>query len=84
MMKGSKKSLNAQILVERDQEGVFIVSLPGVQGAHADGVTLEKAIKNLREVISLLKEHYGEKRFERLVKKENRLVGVLPYDLEYV
>ena len=84
MIKSSKKLSNAQILVERDQEGVFIVSLPGIQGAHADGLTLEKAIKNLKEVVSLIKEHYGEKKFERLVKNENRLFGVIPYDLEYV
>jgi predicted RNase H-like HicB family nuclease len=84
MEKGRKKLLDAHILVERDSEGIFIVSLPGVQGAHADGTTLEQAIKNLKEVVSLLKEHYGEKKFVRLVKNENRFFGVIPYDLEYV
>lgn len=62
MIKSSKKLLNTQIFVERDQDGIFIVSLPGVQGAHADGLTLERAIKNLTEVVSLLREHYGEKK----------------------
>ncbi len=83
MIKNTKKFLGTNILVEKDQDGSFIVSIPGVNGAHADGKTLEQAIKNLNEVISLLKEHYGEKNFLRLIKSENRFFGVLPYSLEY-
>jgi predicted RNase H-like HicB family nuclease len=83
-MKRIKKTLETQILVERDADGVFIVSLPGVQGAHADGATLAVAMKNLKEVLTLLGEYYGEQKFVRMVKKENVLFGVLPYDLEYV
>ncbi len=83
MIKSTKKFLGTNILVEKDVSGGFIVSLPGVQGAHADGQTLEQAIKNLNEVISLLKEHYGEKKFLQLIKSENRFFGVIPYNLEY-
>ena len=83
MIKSTKKFLGTNILVEKDNEGGFIVSLPGIDGAHADGKTLEVAIKNLNEVISLLKEHYGEKSFLRLIKSENRFFGVIPYELEY-
>lgn len=84
MARSDKKLLGTNILVERDQEGFFIVSIPGIQGAHADGKTFEKAMKNLGEVISLLKAHHGEKIFLRMIKKENRYFGVVPYDLEYV
>ncbi len=84
MAKSDKKAIGTQVLVERDANGVFIVSLPGLQGAHADGVTLEQAMKNLKEVIILLQEHYGERKFTRLIKRENSIFGVIPYEVEYV
>lgn len=84
MIKSGKKTLGTQILVERDAQGVFIVSLPGIQGAHADGSTLELAMKNFKDVLSLLNEHYGEKKFTRLIKRENTIFGVIPYEVEYV
>ncbi len=83
MIKDTKKFLGTNILVEKDKEGFFIVSIPGVHGAHADGRTLEQAIKNLNEVVALLKEYYGQKNFLRLIKSENRFFGVIPYELEY-
>ena len=84
MIKGNKKTLGTNILVERDISGGFVVSIPGINGAHADGMTLEQAIKNLNEAMSLLKEYYGEKKLLSIVKSENRFFGVLPYNLEYV
>ncbi len=84
MIKSIKKSLGTNILVERDISGGFVVSIPGINGAHADGVTLEQAVKNLNEVISLLKEHYGEKKLLNIVKSENRFFGVIPYNIEHV
>ncbi len=83
MIKTNKKFLDTHVLVERDISGGFVVSIPGIQGAHADGSTLEIAIKNLNEVVSLLKEYYGEKKFLHLIKSENRFFGVIPYNLEY-
>lgn len=80
----NKKLFDSNILVEKDISGGFIVSIPGINGAHADGATLKEATKNLDEVMSLLKEHYGEKKFLRIVKSENRFFGVIPYNMEYV
>lgn len=84
MIQRAKKSFGTQVLVERDQDGLFIVSLPGILGAHADGLTLEQAMQNLKEVLALLKEHYGEKKFTQLIKKENTIFGVIPFEVEYV
>ncbi len=78
-----KKIFDANILVEKDFSGGFIVSIPGIIGAHADGMTLEEAVKNLNEVMLLLKEHYGEKKFLNIIKSENRFLGVIPYKMEY-
>ncbi|MBM2817643.1 MAG: hypothetical protein HW401_233 [Parcubacteria group bacterium] len=80
----NRKKLETSILVEKDIGGGFIVSLPGIAGAHADGATLEQAVRNLTEVMSLLKEYYGEKKLLRIVESENRFFGVIPYEIEYV
>ena len=66
IMVSKKKVFETQVLVERDSDGVFIVSLPGVEGAHANGATLESAMKHLKEVLALLREHHGEQKFLRL------------------
>lgn len=78
-MISSSKTLETNILVEKDISGGFIVSIPGINGAHADGKTLEQATKNLNEVMSLLKEYYGDKKFRNVLKEENRFLGVMPY-----
>lgn len=78
-MINDKGTLGTNILVEKDISGGFIVSIPSIEGAHADGKTIEQAIKNLNEVMFLLKEYYGEKKLKSILKKEDRFLGVLPY-----
>jgi predicted RNase H-like HicB family nuclease len=47
--------LNA--VIERDlQTGLLVGSVPGVPGAHTQGVTVEEVRQNLAEVIALLRE----------------------------
>ncbi len=45
------------VIVERDLEtGLLVGSVPGWPGAHTQGATLDEIEKNLREVISTLRE----------------------------
>lgn len=41
------------VVIEQDEDGVFIASCPVLQGCHADGETQEEAIENLRDAIRL-------------------------------
>lgn len=43
--------------------GLFIGSVPGFQGAHSQGATLDELNRNLQEVIAMLLED-GEPRLE--------------------
>jgi predicted RNase H-like HicB family nuclease len=79
----SNKNISTSILVEQDTDGIFIVSIPGIAGAHADGITLEKATDNLKNVISLLREYHGEKKLISKIKQEKSLYGILPFSVEY-
>jgi len=41
------------IVVEKDEDGIFIVSCPAIQGCYTQGDTLEEAINNIKDAISL-------------------------------
>ena len=48
--------LNLPIVVEIDEDGVYIVSCPVFKGCHSYGATIDEALENLREVIDMCLE----------------------------
>ncbi|MFY7998366.1 MAG: type II toxin-antitoxin system HicB family antitoxin [Candidatus Kapaibacteriota bacterium] len=51
------------VIVELDEDGVFIVSCPTFRGCHSFGKTLPEAMANIRQVIELcLEEQTDENR----------------------
>lgn len=51
------KKYHFPVVVETDEDGVFIVSCPTFKGCHADGKTIDEALDNLKEVIELCLEY---------------------------
>jgi predicted RNase H-like HicB family nuclease len=41
------------VVVERDEDGVYIASCPAMQGCHTQGDTYEEAVENLKDAIRL-------------------------------
>ena len=41
------------VVIEQDEDGVYISSCPALQGCHSFGYTYEKALENLKEAIQL-------------------------------
>ena len=41
------------VVVERDEDGVYISSCPALQGCHSYGATYEEALQNVKEAIQL-------------------------------
>ena len=41
------------VVVERDEDGVYIASCPAMQGCHTQGDTYEEAVDNLKDAIRL-------------------------------
>jgi predicted RNase H-like HicB family nuclease len=53
-MKASKnKSLHLPILIEQDEDGVYIVSCPTFKGCHSFGKTVDEALENIKEIIEM-------------------------------
>ena len=41
------------VVVERDEDGMYIASAPAIQGCYTQGETYKEAMKNIRDAIKL-------------------------------
>jgi predicted RNase H-like HicB family nuclease len=55
------KILHVPILVEQDEDNVYIVSCPVFKGCHSYGATIDEALSNIKEVIDMCIEEEKEK-----------------------
>lgn len=42
-----------RVIIEKDEDGVYIASSPTLQGCYTQGHTVEEAIKNIKDCIKL-------------------------------
>jgi hypothetical protein len=47
------KEIHVPVLVELDENGVFIVSCPLYKGCHTYGKNIDEAMRNLKEVVQM-------------------------------
>jgi len=50
------------ILIEKDEDNIYVVECPVFSGCYSQGKTLDEAIKNIREVIGLCLEEEENKK----------------------
>ncbi len=48
------------IIIEKDEDGMYIGSVPSLRGCHTQGKTIDELLKNVREAIELCLEVEGE------------------------
>lgn len=53
MKKIKTQTFNFPVIIEKDEDGLFVADCPDLQGCHSQGKTLEEAITNIRDVIKL-------------------------------
>ena len=41
------------VVIERDEDGVFVATCPALQGCYTQGETYEEAVSNIRDAIRL-------------------------------
>lgn len=70
------KHLSFPIVIEQDEDGIFIVSCPILQGCHTYGKTVEEALLNIREVIELCLEDTSD-----YSTNLNQFVGIRQLDI---
>jgi predicted RNase H-like HicB family nuclease len=73
-----KRVFNLPVVVELDEDGVFIVSVPTLVGCRSYGVTLDEAMKNIEEAAALCIESgapLGESRSKFVGVRHLRIAG---------
>ncbi len=68
MRKNSKREFS--VVVERDEEGWYVASVPALPGCHTQAKSLDQLLTRIREAIALCLE------VEREVPSETEFVGV--------
>ncbi|MEO5947666.1 MAG: type II toxin-antitoxin system HicB family antitoxin [Chitinophagaceae bacterium] len=68
------KKFHLPILVEIDEDGVFIVSCPLYKGCHSYGKNIEEALNNLKEVAEMCIQ-------EQESEGSNQFIGVREMEL---
>lgn len=51
-----KKIYNFTVLIERDEDGYYVGSVPALRGCHTQGKTIDELLKNIKEAIELCLE----------------------------
>ena len=49
-----------QVIIEQDEDGLYVVDVPTLEGCHSQGKTFEEALENIREVISMCVQEMRE------------------------
>lgn len=70
------KNLHLPLVIEEDEDGVFIISCPSFNGCHSYGKTIDEALLNIREAIDLCLE-------ETSPQEINKFVGFRELEIEY-
>lgn len=69
------KKYNLQVVIEQDEDGIFIAECLALQGCYAQGDTYEKAIENVKDVIAMCIEELKEEK-KKINLKYPEVIGV--------
>lgn len=50
------KVKNFKVIIEQDEDGIFVAEVPAIPGCYTQGKTYEEAVKGIKEVIELCLE----------------------------
>ena len=79
-MAGAKK-IYLPVLVEKDEDGFYVVECPLLKGCYTQGKTLDEALKNIHEVIELCLEEQKEEIVEQLDAIQEFSYHVVPVEV---
>lgn len=72
------KQLQFKVLIEQDEDGIYIASVPELPGCYTQGKTLEHVRNRIKEVIELVLEADKDIKKEKLEspKSSNHFFGI--------
>jgi len=70
------RKFNFPVIIEVDEDGVYIVSCPLFKGCHSYGNTIEEAIQNIKEVIEMCLEEINMEELSKYVGIETIEINI--------
>jgi len=62
------RGLLLPLIIEKDEDGFYVVECPILEGCYSQGKTIDEALKNIREVIELVLEEKNNQEVLRSYK----------------
>jgi predicted RNase H-like HicB family nuclease len=78
-VKKGRKVQRFTVVLERDEDGVYVVSIPALPGCHTQGRSLDQAMRRIRAAAELWLEVHRERRGPSVAPLD--LVGVQQLDI---
>jgi len=69
------RNYSLQVIIEQDEDGIFIAECPALQGCYAQGKTYEEAIKNIKDVIAMCIEELREEK-KKISLRYPEVIGI--------
>ena len=69
------KKVQLPVIIEQDEDGIYIVSCPQFKACHSFGKTIDEALSNLKEVIKMCLEENGDEHV-------NQFIGFREFEME--
>jgi len=68
---------NFRVIVEQDEDGVFVASVPSLPGCHTQGNTYEQAMGRIEEAIELcLEEAKANPSYKSQISPTPKFIGI--------
>ncbi|KKT80948.1 hypothetical protein A2875_03910 [Candidatus Gottesmanbacteria bacterium RIFCSPHIGHO2_01_FULL_46_14] len=79
------RTLYFKVLIEQDEDGLYVASVPELPGCYTQGKTLEQVRERIREVIGLVLESDKEIKSEKFRSPgtQTRFFGIEDMHLQY-
>lgn len=84
-MAKTTKVLHFKVIIEQDEDGLYVGSVPELPGCYSQGKTIEELRKRMKEVITLVLEADKDARREKLKSPASlsRFFGVEDFFINY-
>ena len=63
-----------QVVIEQDEDGIYVAEVPGVRTCYTQGKTYEEVIANIKDVLQLCLEEIKERGEE--IPEQGEIIGI--------
>ncbi|MFA6450361.1 MAG: type II toxin-antitoxin system HicB family antitoxin [bacterium] len=69
-----------QVIIEKDEDGLYIAEVPGICACYAQGRSVDEALANVKDVLSMCIEEMACRGEE--ICRQNEIIGIESVEVE--